>query len=211
MLFIRNILAPFLKLKYLLIRNSGLKFKIKKLRLICGFFMPFSFYICFMKTLFLIRHAKAVSHSFNLLDFERPLNEQGQKDAAVMAQKLILEGIEIDTFITSTALRAITTCKTFATAYNIEHKEIIALEKLYNAPFEIFNDVIEALNDKINSVAIFGHNPGIMEMASMQTKPMEIIDMPTCGIFAIQIKIDTWKDFKNGSKEKLFFKYPKEY
>jgi phosphohistidine phosphatase len=164
-----------------------------------------------MKTLFLIRHAKAVPHSFNVIDFERPLNEQGQNDAAMMAQKLILEGIEIDTFITSTALRAITTCKTFATAYNIDHNEIITLGKLYDAPYEVFYDIIEGLNDKINNVAIFAHNPGITEMASLQTTPMEFIDMPTCGIFAVKIEIDAWKNFRKGVKEKLFFKYPKEY
>jgi phosphohistidine phosphatase len=164
-----------------------------------------------MKTLFLIRHAKAVPNSFNMLDFERPLNEQGQKDAALMAQKLLLLGIEIDSFISSTAQRAITTCKTFATAFNVEHKEIVALHKLYNAPYDVFYDVIEGLNDKINSVAIFAHNPGITEMACMQTNPMEFIDMPTCGIFAVTVDIDSWKNFRKGTKNKLFFKYPKKY
>ncbi len=164
-----------------------------------------------MKTLLLIRHAKSNWQNIGDTDFNRTLNERGIKDAAVMAQRILLEGVEIDTFITSTAVRAITTCKTFATAYNVPHYEIIALEKLYHAQPSVFLNVIESLKDKMNNVAIFAHNPGITEMATALTNYTEIIDMPTCGIFAVKININTWQDFETAIKEKLFFKYPKEY
>jgi phosphohistidine phosphatase len=170
------------------------------------------FYIfTFMKTLMLIRHAKSSWQNVGDTDFNRTLNERGIKDAAVMAQRILLEGVEIDTFITSTAVRAISTCKTFATAYNVPHKEIIALEKLYHAPPSVFLDVIESLKDKMNNVAIFAHNPGITEMASLLIRHTEVIDMPTCGIFAVKININSWQDFEGAVKQKLFFKYPKEY
>jgi len=33
--------------------------------------------------------------------------------------------------------------------------------------------------------------------------------MPTCGIFAIEAGIDSWKDFKAFENQFLFFDYPK--
>jgi phosphohistidine phosphatase len=164
-----------------------------------------------MKTLFLVRHAKAVDHSFKLSDFERPLQEQGKRDAEEMAGRLALDGIVIDKFITSTALRASTTCKIFAKALNTGDSKILEIDKLYNAPASYFYDVINDLDDTINSVAIFAHNPGITEMACLQTNPMEFIDMPTCGIFAVKMDIDSWQDFQKVAKERLFFKYPKQF
>jgi phosphohistidine phosphatase len=38
---------------------------------------------------------------------------------------------------------------------------------------------------------------------------VNIDNMPTCGIFAININIDKWSDFKEGKKEFLFCDYPK--
>ena len=41
-----------------------------------------------MKKLFLIRHAKSSWEDFNLDDFDRPLNNRGEKDAPFMGKLL---------------------------------------------------------------------------------------------------------------------------
>jgi len=33
--------------------------------------------------------------------------------------------------------------------------------------------------------------------------------MPTCGVYAVKIKIKNWKEFRKANKEFLFFDYPK--
>jgi phosphohistidine phosphatase len=163
-----------------------------------------------MKTLFLIRHAKADWPNRGQSDIDRPLTQKGKNDAEEMAKRLVAEGVVIDTFITSTAKRTLATCEAFATAYNKTFDDIVQMSSLYNAAPQAFYDVIRLLKDEINSVAIFAHNPGITEMASMQTTPMKIIDMPTCGVYALKINIDSWKDYESARKEALFFKYPEE-
>jgi phosphohistidine phosphatase len=162
-----------------------------------------------MKTLYFIRHAKSSWANFGQTDFERPLNDRGIKDAAEMAKRLLAKNISIDSFVTSSAVRAHTTCKAFATAYHKE-TEIILVPKLYHAPPHVFYEVINDLKDELNDVAIFAHNPGITEIVSTQTRPMQLIDMPTCGIVAVTANIHSWKEYEAAEKNILFFAYPKE-
>lgn len=142
-----------------------------------------------------------------LKDFDRPLNERGLRDAPAMAKRLLEKDVAIDAFLSSTANRAITTCNFFAEAYGKE-KAVITYKELYNAEPRIFSRVIKGTDDKLNSIAIFAHNPGITDFANSLTNT-RIDDMPTCAIFAVQADIEHWKDFENAVKTFRFFDYPK--
>ena len=116
-----------------------------------------------LKTLLLIRHAKSSWDDAGLTDYERPLNERGKKDAPAMAEKLYERGIKIDAFVTSPARRARKTAEQFAKRYKKEKEDLLLKTELYMASDEAFNSVIEKLNDDIDCVAIFSHNPGITD------------------------------------------------
>ena len=162
-----------------------------------------------MKKLFIIRHAKSSWGDFSLPDFERPLNERGKTDAPEMAKRLLAKKITIDAFVSSPAKRAKKTCKLFCREYNINEENIIVIESLYNAYPETFFEVIAALDNKYDHVAIFSHNPGITDFVNRLCKDVQIDDMPTCGIFAIEANMDHWINFKEVEKKFLFFDYPK--
>ncbi|MBP6024445.1 SixA phosphatase family protein [Ferruginibacter sp.] len=159
-----------------------------------------------MKTLLIIRHAKAES-SFTLNDFERPLNERGKKDAPVMAQRLLDKKIVIDAFVSSPAKRAKKTAELFYETYKA-HDDIILISALYHAPAEIFFDVIKEVDDKFDTIAVFAHNPGITYFVNQLTA-VRIDNVPTCAVFAVTINCNSWKDFAKAKKEFLFFDYPK--
>ncbi len=160
-----------------------------------------------MKTLLIIRHAKS-DQSFFGNDFERPLNERGKNDAPAMAKKLLNRSISIDAFVASPAKRAKKTAELFCKEYNIKDEDIIFVSALYHAPAEIFYEVIQHLDDPLNTAAIFAHNPGITYFVNELTE-MRIDNMPTCGVFALQANITHWKDFARAKKEFLFFDWPK--
>lgn len=163
-----------------------------------------------MKTLIIIRHAKSSWANIGEKDFDRPLNERGKKDAHEMAEKLLASNMKIDAFVSSPAKRAKKTCKAFMEVYGVEKDDIILLDELYNAPATIFYKVTTQLNNNYNSVALFAHNPGISEFANSLCENVDVDDMPTCTVFAVEIPIDDWKDFKTAEKTFLFFKYPKQ-
>lgn len=162
-----------------------------------------------MKTLLIVRHAKAEQNGFFQSDFERPLNHRGEKDAPEMAGRLKKRDFGIDAFVTSPALRALTTCRLFCEEFDRSKKDIIQIDELYQAPKETFYHVITGLHDEYDHVAIFAHNPGITDFANSLCHGLYIDNMPTCGMLAVEADISSWKDFRTAEKKFLFFDYPK--
>lgn len=161
-----------------------------------------------MKTLYLIRHAKSSWDTNDVNDFDRPLNDRGKKNAPEMAKRLVLRKLEIDQFISSPAKRAKTTASLFIKEFGRKDKEILLIPELYEAGAPALRKVVSHINSSINSAAIFAHNPGISDFANSLTD-VRIENIPTCGIFAVNAKVDDWAQFMDAKKTFLFFDYPK--
>lgn len=161
-----------------------------------------------MKTLLLVRHAKSAWDDPSLSDFERSLTERGKSDAKEMAKRLEEKSIKIDAFVSSSAKRAKKTAKLFMKELEEDSKKLALLPSLYEASVKDFYDVVEMLNDKEKTVALFAHNPGITEFVNaLDCSP--VYTMPTCSVYAVTVKTKHWKDFREAKKEFLFFDYPK--
>ena len=163
-----------------------------------------------MKKLIVVRHAKSSWAEPGQQDFDRPLSERGKKDAPEMARRLLDADIKINAFVSSPAKRARITCRAFTEAYGRDKEEIIFHEKLYHAPARIFYETVKEFDDTYKTVAVFAHNPGITDFVNTLCANMQIDNMPTCGVFAVQADVKSWEDFESAEKEFLFFKFPKE-
>lgn len=161
-----------------------------------------------MKCVILVRHAKS-DWSIDADDFDRPLNERGKRDAPMMAERLKQRKLPIDAFVSSPAKRALKTAKIFAEHLGLKKDDIILKRELYLPPAETFYTVLENLDNKLNTVAVFSHNYGITEFANL-LNIARIDNMPTCSIFAFQIDAENWSDLREAEKEFLFFDYPKK-
>jgi phosphohistidine phosphatase len=162
-----------------------------------------------MKILLLIRHAKSSWDNTSLSDFDRPLNERGKENAPVMAHRLKHKKIKIEAFVSSPAKRAKKTAKIFMKELGADENELILLPSLYDASVNDFYKATEELDDNFNCVALFSHNPGITDFInSLDCHP--VYNMPTCGIYAIEIHTQKWDQFKEAEKKFLFFDFPKK-
>ena len=161
-----------------------------------------------MKSLLLIRHAKSDWGDPGLDDMDRPLNDRGKRDAPVMAHRLLDKKIKIDAFIASPAKRAAKTAKIIADEMKIKKNKLIYKPELYLAGPEVFFTVIENADNGDDCIAVFSHNEGITHFANMLTDA-KVDNIPTCGVFAIKVKADKWKEFRTAEKEFWFFDYPK--
>ncbi len=141
-------------------------------------------------------------------DFERTLNERGNRDAPLMAERIKSKIHNIDQFVSSTATRALSTAKYFSKAFQKKENDILKIDELYHASSKTFYTTIEHLNDPFDVVAIFSHNPGITDFVNSLTNT-RIDNMPTCGVFAIKIDSRSWSLFSTAKKEFWFFDYPK--
>jgi phosphohistidine phosphatase len=162
-----------------------------------------------MKTLLIVRHAKSSWDSADISDIDRPLNDRGKRDAPAMAQRLIKVGINIDRFVSSPAKRARQTAGHFVHAYGRKEKEIRLIPDLYHAAVPVFQQVVGALDDGDNTVAIFSHNPGITAFVNTLTNEIKVDNMPTCAVFVVKNDVEHWTAFLSGGSKFLFFDYPK--
>lgn len=125
-----------------------------------------------------------------------------------MARRLSGKKIKIDAFVSSPARRAKKTAGFFAKEYKRDKDEIILIEELYAAPCEVFEEVVNKLDDRFDTVAVFSHNPGITDFANSLTD-VRIDNIPTCGIFAVRANAKSWSGFKKAEKQFWFADYPK--
>ena len=125
-----------------------------------------------------------------------------------MAKRLRKRGIKINLFLSSPAVRARTTARYFADEYDAGKNNIVLETKLYDASFNNFYEVLATIPDKYETVAVFGHNPGITDFVNTLSQ-VHIDDMPTCAVYAVTADTDKWTSFKNAGKHFLFFDYPK--
>ncbi len=158
-----------------------------------------------MKTLLLVRHAKS-DWPVDVEDFDRPLNELGVINAPKMAHLLKEKSIDIDTFTSSPAKRALQTCELFSGVY---HKSYSTDATLYNPKERNFENLILGLDNAVNSVVLFSHNNGISNFANSLTD--EIVNLPTSGVVGYQIDCEEWSDFVTAKKEFLYFYSPKNF
>lgn len=158
------------------------------------------------KVLLLLRHAKSSWAEAGLSDFDRPLNDRGKTDAPQMAERLLQRKLIPDLLVTSTAKRALATCKAFAAVLQVQH--VIQTGDLYLAGTDRFETVVATLPDSANTVALFAHNPGITDYANTLTN-VRVDHMPTCAIYAVEANCDSWQYFAEAEKRFLFFDYPK--
>lgn len=162
----------------------------------------------FVKTLYIVRHAKSSWEDPALSDFDRPLNERGKHDAPRMGKRLKERDVVLDLMISSPAKRAYATGKKIADVLSFPHEKINQEEKLYHASEDRLLDIIHKIKDHYDSVMIVGHNPGLTDFANSLVDS-NIFNVPTCGIVACRLNVDSWKDVHWGKGELVFYDYPK--
>jgi len=157
-----------------------------------------------MKTLFLVRHAKSDWTNPALIDIERFLNERGYNDANKMSTAFKHQP---DLIMTSPAFRAMSTALIFARNLNYNANTICIKQQLYESSVKDYVSVINAIDNRYNTVMLFAHNPTISDVTQQLTQefPMEL---PTCAIAGIRFDVTDWKKAKTG--DLFLFDYPKK-
>lgn len=161
-----------------------------------------------MKTLYIIRHAKSSWDDPSLDDFSRPLNERGEKDAPRMGKRLKEKAITADLMISSPAKRALKTCKAIAKILEYPKEKILEEKRLYHASDAHILSILKTVKEPHDVIMIFGHNPGLTEFANSLLN-QTIMNIPTAGVVAGKLDIETWKEIKFGCGQLLFFDFPK--
>ena len=144
-----------------------------------------------MKRLLILRHAKSSWADSSQDDWERPLNDRGQRDAPRVGQWLRERAIVPDLILTSDAVRARTTAQAGATAAHYA-RDIVTDPSLYLADPGETLDAVSRVSDDAVTVLIVGHNPGLEDLVQVLTG--ESHGMVTAALVDLELSIDHWRD-----------------
>jgi phosphohistidine phosphatase SixA len=115
--------------------------------------------------LLICRHAKANRQDAGLRDFDRPLNQRGERDAPEMARRLAQRGVRSDLIMTSPAERALATALHYARQFGGRIGSILTLHErvpegyrnVYIRMYGIPRDKLDALKTALRKDFILLH------------------------------------------------------
>jgi phosphohistidine phosphatase len=153
-----------------------------------------------MKTLILMRHAKSSWKEPELADHERPLNKRGEKDAPRMGRLLKDKKLVPDHIFSSTAVRARQTVEGLVDKSGFKHN-IDYIDGLYMAEPSGVIEILKQTPDKVDSVLLVGHNPGLEGLVQILSRKVE--SLPTGSIARLSLPIDRWEELSLSTEGKL--------
>ena len=160
-----------------------------------------------MKTLYLIRHAKASWDHPEQPDIERTLTELGETDAHNIAQRLKKEGCKPDLIIASTAARALKTAEIFAEELGYPLDKITTDSHIYTGGVEEIVQLIKTFNSKTNTILLIGHNPTLTLLSHFLCEGLHMT-ITTCGVLGMGFEMKDWKEVVETEGQFLAYTHP---
>jgi phosphohistidine phosphatase len=146
-----------------------------------------------VNTLILLRHAKA-AHVPGLADKERPLTHRGEKDAGRAGATLKRMGLSPGLVLCSPSTRTRQTAE-LALAALAPDAPVHLENEIYEAYPDELLELICRTDDKVSTLLLVGHNPGVHELIMNLTLSHDDGFPP--GAFAV-LETGTWADLGPG-------------
>jgi len=122
---------------------------------------------------------------------------------------MALRKISPDLILSSLAFRAQLTADRLAKKIGYRNG-IHYMEELYLVRPKTIMNVVSLQDDHYNSIFLIGHNPELTEFANILIED-DFTKLPTLGIVAIDLDIDSWSEIGDTKGVVNFFIYPKQF
>lgn len=142
-----------------------------------------------MKSILLLRHAKAVSGSDSLPDRDRSLNEQGRGQAERVGKYLKEQNIGLDLVLSSPSRRARETTELVLAAAKCV-TEVRYDPRIYEASRQQLLELVSEIEEDKSAVLLVGHNPGLEDL--LQRLIGRVESMATATLAKVDLKASHW-------------------
>lgn len=160
-----------------------------------------------MKSLYIVRHARAHRKGLNSTDFARRLSGEGMSDARQIGELLRSKNAIPDLIISSAANRAIETAEIIAEKIGYPDTQIEISEELYEIEIDDLLDILHHLDDQYDSVMLVGHNPPMSVLSDYLTR-YGVGNLTPGSVFCCEFAVDTWKGITKYSGVCKFLESP---
>jgi phosphohistidine phosphatase len=152
-----------------------------------------------MRTLMLLRHAKAVVADGKIRDRDRPLASRGQKDAPKIGAYMGRHRLMPDRALVSPSKRTRESWALVAPALTGSVQTAFD-ERLYEASPQTLIEVIQETGTACPTLLVLGHNPalhrvavGLIATGDLDAREQLQEGLPTSGLVAIEFPFDDWR------------------
>lgn len=149
-----------------------------------------------MKTVLILRHARAKRDEKYATDQERPLMKEGKEDAAQIGEKLRHAHLAPDVVLSSPAKRAAQTALRVYEVFGYEG-EITFTPRLYSGGVGEHLAILQDLSEKVETALLVGHNPILEELVAYLTG--EKISLATAEAAVVLADVERWVNLCEGS------------
>ena len=153
-----------------------------------------------MKTLLILRHAKAVPATADQPDYARPLAARGEGDAPRIGKLLLDKQLVPEVILASSAARAKQTAELVAGAADFSGR-LELLRELYMATPKTYVEALRREGNSQASALVVGHNPTLDQLLYLLTGQRE--SFPTAGLAVVALKIKDWSELVIPSQHEL--------
>lgn len=155
------------------------------------------------KELILVRHAKS-SWEYDVDDADRPLKQRGVRDAHRVSEAVSQKLPDVQAVYSSHANRALHTCIIFMRELNLPLENLIISKQLYDFSGTSVRDFVNALDDTLEQVMVFGHNHAMTYITN--TWGSNYVDnVPTSGLVYLTFEVGSWKEISFGTTKMMVF------
>lgn len=145
-----------------------------------------------MKTLLLVRHAKAKPATRDQDDLTRVLDDRGVAAASALGQRIQQAGWQVDRVLISPARRTQMTADRLLVALARSTVQVQTRDDLYLASAQYLLKTVQQIEDSINTLMIVGHNPGLESLA--QAFLPELRHLGTADLVRVSFRADRWRE-----------------
>ncbi len=153
-----------------------------------------------MKTLILVRHAKADQKAKVKKERSRPISKKGARLAKYTGDEIRARMTRPQFILASPVKKATQTVDLITHEIKFQGK-IKKHESLYMAEADDLLKLVRKLPEDIDCALIVGHNPGLESLIPLLTQ--EIIALPHAGMASISLPVERWKDVRGGLAAQL--------
>ena len=162
------------------------------------------------KKLYIVRHGKSSWDYPGIGDIDRPLIERGVSGSYRMARTFFGKNAPPDILFTSPAIRALHTAVIFARTLEMPAGLVRIENSIYSASDAELLEFVQGLDDSLNSIMIFGHNPSLTDFCNRFLTD-RIDNLPTSGMVSLFFLTHSWKEIGKATLKVEEFDYPKKH
>ena len=144
-----------------------------------------------MKTLLILRHAKAENGTVGSSDFDRDLNERGRSEAKAVGELINKQELQVDLVLSSPALRARRTSEVALKAAGLSN-QILFEKRIYEASSQELLSILSEIEEATTSLMLVGHNPGLEDLILILTSQSAHLSPAT--LVKIELDIARWSE-----------------